>query len=331
MGKNKINPLNFYYGIPHAHTFFSTGKGSPYDAYEYSKENGLDFLVITDHNSLLIKESTINHKITSKWAASLSMLDKFKKKNEDFLPLLGFEAKTSIYGDLNIINSNNFFTGIINNFTLLTLWMLNNPNSVITINHPHKSVLLLEYNEVLNKLITSIEVGNGIFPKKYLRHDKYYYELLDKGWKLGAINGQDNHRINFGDSDNLTVLLATELNKNTFVEAFRQRATYSTESKTLELYYTINSSLMGSEIFIDSKKLKFSIIAEDLKNKIISIEIVTNKNTIIKKVENINLSSIKYLYEHEYTQDESWYLVRIHQEGNRLAISSPIFISSKKN
>lgn len=329
MGKNKTNHLNFYYGIPHAHTFFSTGKGSPYDAYEYSKENGLDFLAITDHNSLLIKESSTNHKITSKWIISLSMLDKFKKKNDNFLPLLGFEAKTSIYGDLNIINSNTFFTGIINNLTLLTLWMLNNPNSVITINHPHKSVLLLEYNEVLNKLITSIEVGNGIFPKKYLRHDKYYYQLLDKGWKLGAINGQDNHRINFGDSDNLTVILATELNKNTFIEAFRKRATYSTESKTLELYYTINSSLMGSEIFIEHTKMKFSIVAEDLKNKIISIEIVTNKNTIIKKVENINLNSIKYLYEHEYNLGESWYIVRIYQEGNRLAISSPIFISKK--
>lgn len=329
MGKNKTNHLNFYYGIPHAHTFFSTGKGSPYDAYEYSKENGLDFLAVTDHNSLLIKESSTNHKITSKWIISLSMLDKFKKKNDNFLPLLGFEAKTSIYGDLNIINSNTFFTGIINNLTLLTLWMLNNPNSVITINHPHKSVLLLEYNEVLNKLITSIEVGNGIFPKKYLRHDKYYYQLLDKGWKLGAINGQDNHRINFGDSDNLTVILATELNKNTFIEAFRKRATYSTESKTLELYYTINSSLMGSEIFIEHTKMKFSIVAEDLKNKIISIEIVTNKNTIIKKVENINLNSIKYLYEHEYNLGESWYIVRIYQEGNRLAISSPIFISKK--
>ena len=209
--------------------------------------------------------------------------------------------------------------------------MLNNPNSVITINHPHKNILLLEYNEILNKVITSIEVGNGVLPGKYVRHDKYYYPLLDKGWKLGAINGQDNHRINFGDSENLTVLMATELNKTTFIEAFRQRATYSTESKTLSLYYTINSSIMGSEIFIEDKKLKFSIIIEDLKNKIISIEIVTNKNTIVKKIENINLHSIKYLYEHEYNADESWYLVRIHQEGNRLAISSPIFISTKKN
>jgi hypothetical protein len=331
LGKNKIKPLNFYYGIPHAHTYFSTGKGSPYEAYQYSKENGLDYLVVTDHNSLLIKDLTINNKITSKWTVSNHMLDKFKKKTEDFLPLLGFEAKTFTYGDLNIINSNTFFTGIINNLTLLILWMLNNPNSIITINHPHKNILLLEYNEVLNKLITSIEVGNGLFPNKYLRHDKYYYKLLDNGWKLGAVNGQDNHKINFGDSENLTVFLASELNNNSFVEAFRNRTTYSTESRTLRLYYTINSALMGSEIQIVDKKIKFSIIAEDIKNKIISIEIVTNKNTIIKKVENINLNSIKYLYEHEFDNEESWYLVRIHQEGNRLAISSPIFICAKKN
>lgn len=331
MAKNKTNPLNFYYGTTHSHTYFSTGKGSPYEAYQYSKENGLDYLVITDHNSLLMKDLTISNKITSKWTVSNHMLDKFKKKTEDFLPLLGFEAKTSTYGDLNIINSNTFFTGIINNLTLLILWMLNNPNSIITINHPHKNILLLEYNEVLNKLITSIEVGNGLFPNKYLRHDKYYYKLLDNGWKLGAVNGQDNHKINFGDSENLTVFLASELNNNSFVEAFRNRTTYSTESRTLRLYYTINSSLMGSEIQIVDKKIKFSIIAEDIKNKIISIEIVTNKNTIIKKVENINLNSIKYLYEHEYDNEESWYLVRIHQEGNRLAISSPIFICPKKN
>ena len=327
----KIKALNFYYGIPHAHTFFSTGKGSPYEAYQYGEKMGLDFLVITDHNSLLKKELSVHFRNPSKWVVSNYMLEKFKKKNDDFLPLLGFEAKTSMYGDINIINSNTFFTGVINNFTLLILWMLNNPNSLITINHPHKNILLLEYNEILNKVITSIEVGNGFFPKKYIRHDKYYYKLLDMGWKLGAINGQDNHRMNFGDSDNLTVFLANSLSKSTFIESFRKRTTYSTESRTLRLIYTLNSELMGSEIIIENGKMKFSIIADDMNCKIISIEIVTNGNTIVKKVDNINLNSIKYLYEHEYSLNESWYLVRIYQQGNRLAISSPIFVSTKKN
>ena len=46
MGKNK-----YYYGIPHCHTAYSTGRGTPLDAFEYGKENDLDFMFITDYNS----------------------------------------------------------------------------------------------------------------------------------------------------------------------------------------------------------------------------------------------------------------------------------------
>ena len=60
MGKYKS--IKYYYGIPHAHTLFSTGKGTPYDAYEYAKNKGLNFLAITDHNSHLSKDITLSHK-----------------------------------------------------------------------------------------------------------------------------------------------------------------------------------------------------------------------------------------------------------------------------
>ena len=330
MGKSKSKPLKYFYGIPHAHTIYSTGRGNPFDAYEYAKKKGLDFLAITDHNSYLTKEISINHKTVSKWAASNYLLDKFKKKTESFLPLLGFETKSYPYGDFNIINSNTFFTGVLKDLRLLVLWMINNPNSIITINHPHKNILALEYNELLNKLITSIEVGNGSFPHKYMRHDKYYYNLLDKGWKLGAINGQDNHRINFGDSENLTVALSTELNNKQIIEAFRKRNTYSTESRTLKFYFTANDKLMGSEIQPRDGRIKFNIIVDDVLKRITDIEIVTNNNVVIKRINNINLNSIKYIYEHEISPKETWYVVRIYQEGKRLAISSPVFIMKVK-
>lgn len=326
MGKYKSKSLKYYYGIPHAHSLFSTGKGTPNDAYEYAKNKGLDFLAITDHNSFLSKDITLNHKTISRWSASNYMLDKFSKKNDNFLPLLGFECKSYPYGDFNIINSNTYFTGILKDLRLLVLWMINNPNSIITINHPHKNILLLEYNALLNKLITSLEVGNGYFSNKYVRHDKYYYLLLDKGWKLGAINSQDNHKINFGDFDNVTGVLTTELNNKNIIDAFRNRLTFSTESKTLKLCFTINECLMGQILHPSTKKLKFNIFAEDIINKIIDIEIVTSKNTIIKKINAINLNSIKYIYEHELNIKERWYLIRIYQEGHRLAISSPIFL-----
>ena len=32
-----------------------------------------------------------------------------------------------------------------------------------------------------------------------------------------------------------------------------------------------------------------------------------------QEINNININSIKYLYEHEHNEDETWYLIRIHQ------------------
>lgn len=326
MGKSKSKSLKYFYGIPHAHTAFSTGRGTPYDAYEYAKNNGLNYLVVTDHNSFLSKEIYINNKARTRWIASNYFLEKFKKKNSEFLPLLGFETRTTIYGDFNIINPNTFFTGIVKNLNLIVIWMLNNPDAFIILNHPHKNILDLKYNEILNKMISSIEVGNGSFPHKYIRHDKYYYAMLDMGWKLGAVNGQDNHRLNFGDGENLTVFLAYDLNKDSLIDAFRNRRTYSTESRTLKMYFTINEQFMGSEIFLSDNKLRFMIYAEDIRVKINNIEIVSNKGRIVKRISDINLNSIKYLYEHEHEEDETWYVIRLYQDGNRMALTSPIFI-----
>lgn len=333
LGKSKKNnkPLKYFYGIPHCHTAFSTGRGTPYDAFEYGKNNGLDFMIITDHNSYLGKDIYWNNKQVSRWNILNAMTERFSKKAESFLPMIGFETKTSIYGDFNIINSSTFFTGVIKDLKLLLLWMLNNPESIVTINHPHKNITYLEYNELLNKIITSIEVGNGSYPNKYIRHDKYYYYLLDKGWKLGAINSQDNHRVNFGDSDNLTGVLCYDLDATSLIEAFRLRRTFSAESRTLNMYFTINDNLMGDEITLSDDTLRFMIFVEDIKIKIKSIEIVSNKSTIIKKIDNINLNSIKYLYDHHHDEKETWFLIRVWQYDNRLSISSPIFINNEKN
>lgn len=321
--------IKFYYGIPHCHTSFSTGKGSPNEAYEYGRKSGLDFMFLTDHNSYLNTQIKIKDDSYSKFQGTRYYAYRMKKKYEDFIPLVGFETKTSFYGDFNILNSENFFTGIVKDLNILSLWMLNNPDAFISINHPHRNIKSLPYNEILNKLITCIEVGNGNPDAKYTRHEKYYFNLLDVGWKLGAINSQDNHIVNFGDSENLTVCLCNSLSTNEIINAFKERRTYSTESKYLKMYFTINDSFMGEELIYDSDKLRFMIYTEDIKYKIKEIQIISNKEKIIKKIENINLNSIKYLYEHKKEDDENWYIVKIIEESNKIAFSSPIFITRK--
>ena len=168
---------------------------------------------------------------------------------------------------------------------------------------------------------------NGNPASKYTKHEKYYYQLLDDGWKLGAINGQDNHRINFDQADYLTAYIANDLSKNSLIDAFRSHRTYSTESRFLKLHFTIDETFMGETISIYSPKIKFSIFTEDIRYKIKEIQILSNGGTIIKKVDDINLNSIKYIYEHQNSPKETWYVIKVLQEDNKTAVSSPIFIN----
>ena len=333
--KNKVifdqNKLKYYYGIPHCHSSYSTGKGTPLDLYEFAIKCGLDFLFVTDHNDFLANKTIIKERSFTKWEATNYFSNKIRKNEEDFLPIVGFECRTISFGDFNVINPSNFFTGTVKDLRLLTLWMLNNSQAFIIINHPHKEIGKIQYNEVFNKIITSIEVYNGNPASKYTKHEKYYYQLLDKGWKLGAVNGQDNHRINFDQSDNLTAYIANDLSRNSLIDAFRSHRTYSTESRFLKLHFSIDETFMGDTLSIYSSKVKFSIFTEDIRYKIKEIQIISNGGTIIKKIEDINLNSIKYIYEHQSLNSETWYVIRVLQDENKTAVSSPIFIVHLKN
>ena len=333
--KNKIifdqNKLKYYYGIPHCHSSYSTGKGTPLDLYEFAIKCGLDFLFVTDHNDFLANKTIVKERSFTKWEATNYFSNKIRKNEEDFLPIVGFECRTISFGDFNVINPSNFFTGTVKDLRLLTLWMLNNSQAFIIINHPHKEIGKIQYNEVFNKIITSIEVYNGNPASKYTKHEKYYYQLLDKGWKLGAVNGQDNHRINFDQSDNLTAYIANDLSRNSLLDAFRSHRTYSTDSRFLKLHFSIDETFMGDTLSIYSSKVKFSIFTEDIRYKIKEIQIISNGGTIIKKIEDINLNSIKYIYEHQSLNSETWYVIRVLQDENKTAVSSPIFIVHLKN
>ncbi|MBX9137530.1 CehA/McbA family metallohydrolase [Clostridium sp. K12(2020)] len=325
------NKLKYYYGIPHCHSSYSTGKGTPLDLYEFAIKCGLDFLFVTDHNDFLANKTIVKERSFTKWEATNYFSNKIRKNEEDFLPIVGFECRTISFGDFNVINPSNFFTGTVKDLRLLTLWMLNNSQAFIIINHPHKEIGKIQYNEVFNKIITSIEVYNGNPASKYTKHEKYYYQLLDKGWKLGAVNGQDNHRINFDQSDNLTAYIANDLSRNSLIDAFRSHRTYSTESRFLKLHFSIDETFMGDTLSIYSSKVKFSIFTEDIRYKIKEIQIISNGGTIIKKIEDINLNSIKYIYEHQSLNSETWYVIRVLQDENKTAVSSPIFIVHLKN
>lgn len=322
---NKDNP-KYYYGIPNYHSNFSTGNSTPVEAFEYAYKSRLDFMFITDHNSYLSDMISIKDNKDYKFQFVRYYASKIRKKYDNFIPLVGFETKTYLYGNFNIMNSDNFFTGLVTDLKILALWMMNNPEAFISIHHPQKNIKALPFSPLLNKIITSIEVGNCTSNFPNVKYDKYYFSLLDDGWKLGAINGQHN-TTKLCDCENLTVCISNNLSKKDIIEAFRLRRTYSSESKYLKFHFTIDDNFMGEEFHLKNNLIKFSIFCEDIKYKIKEIHIISNKGVVIKKIDDINLSSIKYLFDHEVSANESWYVVKLIQDNDKTAYSSPIFIS----
>jgi hypothetical protein len=318
---------NFYFGIPHCHTSYSTGKGEPNEAFKYAKDKGLDFLIVTDHNSQLSGTTSYKKDTITKWEALKKAVSKFNKKHRSFCAMAGFEERISSIGEINIINSSELQKGSIRKYRKLYDFMSGERNCSVSINHPGSSILKLPYNEELNGYISCIEVGNGSPPFKYKRYDRTYLSLLDKGWKLGAINGQDNHQANWGERDNLTAVLAEKRNSKSIIEAFKRRRTYSTESRTLRLSLSINNVLMGGEVKSSSFEdvLSVHIFAEDKFSKINKIQLLTNGANVLWEEE--ALSDVNTIsFQIKALKEQTWYLIRVFQEGERLAISSPVFI-----
>lgn len=323
--------LNFFYGIPHCHTGFSTGRGSPLEALEYGKNKNLDFMIITDHNKYLdeIDSSSKNH--LTRWKISKSIIEKFNKKHENFIALLGFETKSSPWGHLNIINTSSFFNGVVKNLNSLALWLMMEGNSIVSINHPQSSIINLPSPSLYNKFINSIEVANGSYPNKYNKYYKNYFSMLDRGWKLSAINSQDNHRINFGDRENLTAIICSnKLTKESLIDSFKNGRTYSTESKTLKFYFKINDSFMGSTLYLkENDILNFYIYCEDSRYPIEKIYIYSNGGRLLKEVSNLSLNNVKYMIKLPYIIENNWYVIKLKQKGKKEALSSPIYIYEK--
>ncbi|KGM95061.1 hypothetical protein Z968_10080 [Clostridium novyi A str. 4552] len=320
---SNIEKYNFYFGIPHSHTGFSTGKGTPTEAFNYAKKKGIDFLIVTDHGGHLYRDKKSNSSKNSKWEILKNDASKFNTKNDKFLSLGGFELTSKNFGDFNVLNSNNIYKGKIKDFNKFTMWLKNQPNPIVSINHPHKYIESFKYNRELDKFINFIEVGNGSPPFKYLNGEKYYYNLLDKGWHIGAINGQDNHRMNWGDTDNLTVVICKSLNKKDFYEALNYRRTYSSETRSLKLIFKVNGKWMGS-ILSPSKKLNFEIYAEDKKNPIKKVQIISNGEKIIKEKSLKKKGKLKWDFSIPYKKN-CWYVAKVIYKDDKMGISSAIF------
>ncbi|MQL50951.1 hypothetical protein GFC01_01420 [Desulfofundulus thermobenzoicus] len=337
---------HFYFGVPHSHTSFSDGQGTPADAYRHAFEKGLDFLVVTDHSNWLegdqYLESTREFLAQpgSEWTRTNEMAEEFNRQHPGkFLALRGFEMTSGDWGHINVHNTDKYVEAkkTMTALSEFYQWLEKQPNAVAEFNHPNwpsDSFNNLAYVPEVDRIVNLIEVGNGSPPYSYTRAEEWYYRALDNGWHVGAVNAQDNHSWNWGDPDNLTVVVADQLTKDEFIEALRERRVYSTETRTLELTVKANGYWMGSVLDpqdLPDGRLNFAITASDDAQPIDKLELVTNGGKVIASQPGSGQASVTWNPSVTPGSGSHWYVVKVYHKTGKLGFSSPIFVAGGEN
>jgi hypothetical protein len=334
--EDELKNYCFSYGIPHSHTSYSDGAGTPTEAYEKARENGLNFLVVTDHQGKLVNmRSNYDRSILlsgskhPKWKMLKLEAASINTKYKDFIALTGFELSTNFWGHINIINSENIIEKKPSNLDELYRWLCSEENILLSINHPHRSPKTLPFSHNFDNFVNLYEVGNGSTTREYNRTEQNYYAALDDGWHIAAINGQDNHAYDWGDSNNVTAVVSYELSVESLINAIKLRRVYSTESKSLKLVVKANNKWMGSIINLNrGDKLQLHILAEDINNPIEKIQVISNGGKIIEEKTFNNKTQCDWDLDLKINNDHSWYVAKVIHTDEKTGISSAIFVQN---
>ncbi|MEW6623797.1 MAG: S-layer homology domain-containing protein [Bacillota bacterium] len=360
----KENPTyNFYYGIPHSHTGYSDGAGTPTAAFNHAKNNKLDFLFITDHSNWLDGveegggygfeyEAAANEYVEkfnpftdepSEWMKTRLEAEAFNRENlGTFLGVRGFEMTSSTWGHMNTTNSDTYVEAKkqIVSISQYYDWIVDvssrpGANVYNAFNHPNwpdDSFNNLAYVPKLDRYINGIEVANGAPPYSYSRAEGHYWRSLDNGWRLGALNAQDNHAKNWGDPDTLTVVLAEALDVDSLINAMNARRSYSTETRTLQLTFKGNGYWMGSVLDVEiGEKINLEILAEDSKVPIEKLQLITNGGYILEEKVVGGANSAAWNLAVEATGGAQWFVVKVIHSNGAWGHSSPIFTTAGEN
>jgi uncharacterized repeat protein (TIGR01451 family) len=229
-----------YYGDLHSHTGYSDGQGTPEQAYQMARDNGMDFFATTDHAEQLSGDE---------WNITLA-LAQAATVEDHFIALRGFEW-TSNYGHINVFNtakrvrSNDSRYNTIPEFYA---W-LSDPariNSVAQFDHPfypEDPFDNWQYDALADGHVNLIEARNGNFVMI-----EEYHEALAAGWHVGAVSNSDTHLPNWGERRARTGIIAPGLAYHHVINALHARRTFSTDDENLILALRANGSWMGSVI-----------------------------------------------------------------------------------
>jgi hypothetical protein len=289
-GAAKNVNYRLYFGDLHTHTEYSDAwEGTPWDAYQAAIDGGADFMATTDHVSIwnAYKGQTTN---SEDWADTLAAADYFTSKN--FVAMPGYE--TWLLGHLGEINVYNVpvlppeeplgyrFDRLPNLYD----WLAQQPGAVGQFNHPYYMTDDYEdfgyYTPTRDSVMNIIEVWNSQCT------EEDYVMALDAGWHLMPSANSDTHNPDWiSGYEERTVLLTDKLTPENLYAAMRAHRGYATLDKNLEIYYTLDGAIMGSNLSAPDGSYTASIRISDpdgMKDEITLVEVVSDGGEVVARI-----------------------------------------------
>lgn len=355
-----------YFGQLHSHTAeYSDGSGTLNEALDYVKgipeNDNVDFVAFTDHSNYFDSTSAPNpaealydtSKMTSasanKWAAYNNAIDNFNASSPDRIALAGYEMTWSggpghinTFNTQGIVSRNNKTlndktgdAGLQAYYSLLIEAGSKGVASINQLNHPGTTFGNFSdfayYTPALDNYVQLVEVGNGegqIGAGGYYPSYEQYIMALDKGWHVAPTNNQDNHKGSWGNAnDARNVIYADSLTEDGLFDAIRERRLYATEDKNLEISYTLDGHMMGSQLGTEdvgeNVDIAVTVYDPDYNDAISKVEVVVNSGRVAYTWDSIPASGELSA---TIPADYSYYFIRVTQADGNLAVTAPVWV-----
>lgn len=355
-----------YFGQLHSHTAeYSDGSGTLNEALDYvegiPENDNVDFVAFTDHSNYFDSTSAPNpaealydkSKMTSasanKWAAYNNAIDDFNASSPDRIALAGYEMTWSggpghinTFNTPGIVSRNNKTlndktgdAGLQAYYQLLIEAGTNGVQSISQLNHPGTTFGNFSdfayYTPMLDSYVQLVEVGNGegqVGAGGYYPSYEQYIMALDKGWHVAPTNNQDNHKGSWGNAnDARNVIYADSLTEEGLFDAIRDRRLYATEDKNLEISYTLDGHMMGSQLGTEdvgeNVDIAVTVYDPDYNDAISKVEVVVNSGRVAYTWDSIPASGELSA---TIPADYSYYFIRVTQADGNLAVTAPVWV-----
>jgi len=305
-----------YYGDLHSHTSYSDGLGTPQQAYQMARANGLDFFAVTDHAEALNR---------AEWDDTLVQAQAATVEDQ-FVALRGFEW-TSKRGHMTVLGTdqrvkatdprydglNEFYAWLSDPAQINAVAQFNHPD------HPPQAFKDWRYDSLADLHISLIETHTGDF--SYLHE---YTRALTAGWSVAAVSNSDTHQADWGKRRGRTGIVAPGLTYHHVLNALRARRTFSTEDNDLMLTMRADGYWMGSVLRSGPIHVDVYAFDPDPGDPIAALELYQNGILLRDVIVNSNVFTWSFSLPVVHRPGAWWHVKAIQSDGEA-AYTSPVW------